>query len=55
MTQDPIPISACVRMCLLEEFPLSQGITPAFFVASSQSDLFLVTRKVWPKIALVIS
>ena len=35
--------------------PLSQGITPAFFVASSQSGLFRLPKQVWPEIAFVIS
>ena len=34
---------------------LSQEITPAFFVASSQSGLLLLTKKAWPEIAFVIS
>jgi hypothetical protein len=34
---------------------LSQGITPAFFVASSQSGLSLLTKKDLAQIALVIS
>ena len=57
MAQDPIqyqPAFSCTELALFEgKASLSQGITPAFFVASSQSGLFLLPKQVWPKIALV--
>eukprot|EP00618_Florenciella_parvula_P025918 CAMPEP_0119471788 /NCGR_PEP_ID=MMETSP1344-20130328/4115_1 /TAXON_ID=236787 /ORGANISM="Florenciella parvula, Strain CCMP2471" /LENGTH=184 /DNA_ID=CAMNT_0007504625 /DNA_START=75 /DNA_END=630 /DNA_ORIENTATION=- len=58
MAQDPIqyqPAFSCTELALFEASSLSQGITPAFFVASSQSSLFLLPKQVWSKIALVIS
>ena len=57
MEQGPIqhqPAFSCTELALFEA-DLSQGITPAFFVASLQSGVYLLTKKVWPKIALVIS
>ena len=47
--------SHVLNWIFLEEFPQSQGITPALFVASSQSGLLLLTKKAWPEIAFVIS